>query len=385
MTTAGADTTGTDALDAGGPPAGPAGDLVAGFDVLLVDLDGTVYRGGVAIDGAVPSLLACTARGVRSVFVTNNASRHPAAIAEQLSAAGLSTDPDDVVTSAQAGAALLATLVEPGTAALVVGSTHLFEEVAAVGLRPVSSRAPVDQVRSVGAVVQGFDPGLAWRDVAAAGYALAAGVPWVATNTDLTIPTADGTAPGNGSLVTMVATVAGRRPVVAGKPERPLVDQAIERTGARSPLVVGDRLDTDIEAGVRADLPTLLVLTGVSGPAELVAAVPAERPTHLAADLTGLLRPAPALHRDDAGSWTCGGWTATARHGRLAVRRSGDPLGGADDQATGGRDRAADDDRVGGLWALAHAAWEARDRGEGSGDLDPTAALAALGWTGDAP
>jgi len=359
-----------------------AADLVDGFDVLLVDLDGTVYRGGVAIDGAVESLRACATRGVRSVFVTNNASRHPSAIAEQLVAAGHPTDPEDVVTSAQAGAALLATLVEPGTAALVVGSTHLAEEVAAVGLQPVSSRAPVAEVRAVGAVVQGFDPALAWRDLAAAGYALATGVPWVATNTDLTIPTADGTAPGNGSMVAMVATVAGRHPVVAGKPERPLVDQAIERTGARAPLVVGDRLDTDIQAGVRAGLPTLLVLTGVSGPSELVAAVPSERPTHLAADLTGLLRPAPVVRRDESGSWSCDGWTATARDGRLAVRRGPGPDGAP---VRGGAGSGADGNRVTGLWALAHAAWEARDAGATTGDLDPAAALAALGWTGRTP
>lgn len=357
----------------GAAPEG-TGDLVDGFDVLLVDLDGTVYRGGVAIDGAVDSLLACAARGIRSVFVTNNASRHPSAIAEQLRAAGHPTDPEDVVTSAQAGAALLATLVEPGTDALVVGSTHLAEEVAAVGLRPVPTTAAVHRVRAVGAVVQGFDPDLTWRDLAAAGYALATGVPWVATNTDLTIPTADGTAPGNGSMVAMVATVAGRRPVVAGKPERPLIDQAVQRTGARAPLVVGDRLDTDIQAGVRAGLPTLLVLTGVSGPAELVAAVPDERPTHLAADLTGLLRPAPVARRDDSGSWSCDGWTATVRDGRWEVGH----------EATAVGDRAADapPDRVSGLWALANAAWDKRDAGDAGDAPDPSDALGSLGWGG---
>lgn len=357
------------------------GNLVAPFDVLLADLDGTVYRGGVAIDGAVDAIRACTALGVRSVYVTNNASRPPAVIAGQLTRAGLPTGADDVVTSAQAGARLLASLLGPGTDTLVVGSEHLTEEVAAVGLRPVSSRAPIDQVRAVGAVVQGFDPGLAWRDVAAAGYALATGAPWVATNDDLTIPTADGIAPGNGSLVAMVAAVVGRRPAVAGKPERPLVDQAIERTGARAPLVVGDRLDTDIQAGVRAGLPTLLVLTGVSGPADLVEASPAERPTHLAADLSGLLRPALVARRDDTGSWSCGGWSATARDGRLAVRRTPGPAG---DHRDGGSTQPASghpDDRVAGLWALAHLAWEVRDAGGPTSDPGVAAALDALGWT----
>ncbi len=344
----------------GTPPVGAA--LVEGIDVLLLDLDGTVYRGGTAIAGAAEAVRACAAQGIRSAYVTNNASRYPKAIADQLTAAGIPTEPEDVVTSAQAGARLLASLVTPGTRALVVGSEHLADEVAGAGLVPLKPRDQVGDVGEVGAVVQGFDPGLGWRDLAAAAYALAGGVPWVATNTDLTIPTGDGIAPGNGSLVNAVAAAAGRRPAVAGKPGRPLLDQALERTGATAALVVGDRLDTDIEAGVAAGLPTLLVLTGVSGPVDLVRAARHARPTHLAADLSGLLDPALTATDGSDSGWRCGGWTVRVDSAGTTVDGTGD--------------------RVAGLWALAHAHWSAADDGREPTDAaDLTGALARLGWT----
>lgn len=345
--------------------------LVDGVDVLLLDLDGTVYRGGAAIPGAVEAVRRCSDRGVRAVYVTNNASRRPGTIADQLTGYGLPTDAVDVVTSAQAGAALLASLVPSGTRTLVVGSAHLVEEVAAAGLAPVATTAGTEDVRAVGAVVQGFDPDVGWRDLAAAAYALAGEATWVATNADMSIPTADGTAPGNGSLVAAVVAAVGRRPAVAGKPQRPLIDQAVERTGARAALVVGDRLDTDIEGGNRAGLPTLLVLTGVSGPADLVTADPETRPTHLAADLSGLLEPASVARETDGGGWSCGGWTVTV--------------------GTGGYEVAGSGDRTAGLWALAHAAWAAGHADPGTVPAGLAVALQQLGWgdgsvaEGDAP
>lgn len=357
---------------AGGQPA--TKPLVEGTDVLLLDLDGTVYLGATILDSAVRAVRECGRRGVRTVYVTNNPSRRPADIAAQLDRGGIPASAGDVVTSAQAGARLLASLVPAGTRTLVVGSDHLREEVVAAGLSQVATSAPVEQLRSVGAVVQGFDPGLGWRDLAAAAYALAGDAVWVATNTDLSIPTAEGVAPGNGSLVEAVARAVHRSPQVAGKPFRPLVDAAVERTGATAPLVVGDRLDTDIGAGVRAGLATVLVLTGVAGPADLLAADPELRPTHLAADLGGLLEPALRAAQDGTG-WRCGGWVVRAAAGRIEVDGAGD--------------------RVAGLWALAHAVWHRRDHGGADGGVDsgpdvgadggpdPAAvqdALSRLGW-----
>ena len=332
--------------------------IVADHDLLLLDLDGTVYLGGAAVGGAAETIRTCSDRGVRCVYVTNNASRHPRVVAEQLRAAGVPTDPGDVVTSAQAGATLLASLVPAGTRTLVVGSAHLREEVLGAGLVAVGTRDGIDEVRSVGAVIQGFDPGLAWQDLAAAAYGLAGGATWVATNTDLTVPTAHGIAPGNGSLIAAVAAAAGRMPRVAGKPETPLVDRAIAGSGARRPLLVGDRLDTDIAAGVRAGMPTLLVLTGVSGPADLMAADTTSRPTYLAADLTGLLDPPWRAGRDASGSWACGGWIVTGAAGSLVVTGEGD--------------------RVARLWALARACWEIADAG--GEPVVGAGALERLGW-----
>ena len=112
--------------------------------------------------------------------------------------------------------------------------------------------------------------------------------------------------------------------MVAGKPERPLFDETIARTGARRPLMVGDRLDTDIEGATHAGIDSLLVMTGVTGLPDLVAAAPRLRPTYLAADLRGLLAPhaAPTV---DGQAWAAGGWTATVADGRLTTAGTGDP------------------------------------------------------------
>lgn len=294
------------------------GTLASQHDVLLLDLDGVVYTGPRAVPHAVESLAAAHAAGTRLAFVTNNASRPPSSVADQLRGFGLSVVPADVVTSAQAGARVLAGLVPAGAKVLVVGGQGLYEAVSERGFVAVEDASELPA-----AVIQGFSPQVGWQRLAQATYALRSGAAYVATNTDLTIPTAEGTAPGNGLLVSVVARASGVEPVVAGKPEPPLMMESVERTGAVAPLVVGDRLDTDIAGAVRSGLPSLLVLTGVCGPAELLAAGPGERPTYLAADLRGLLEPprAPGEGADWVGEL-----------GRAAVemwRRAdaGDPVG----------------------------------------------------------
>lgn len=292
------------------------GALAAGHDVLLLDLDGVVYTGPRAVAHAVESLAAAQAAGCRLAFVTNNASRPPSSVADQLRGFGLSVVPADVVTSAQAGARVLSELVPAGSNVLVVGGQGLYEAVSERGFVAVEDAA--DQPA---AVIQGFSAEIGWRRLAQATFALRAGAAYVATNTDLTIPTAEGTAPGNGLLVSVVARASGVEPVVAGKPEPPLMIESVERTGAVAPLVVGDRLDTDIAGATRSELPSLLVLTGVCGPAELLAALPGERPTYLAADLRGLLEPPRAPGEG-------GGWVGEL--GRAAVEMwwridAGDP------------------------------------------------------------
>jgi glycerol 3-phosphatase-2 len=262
-------------------------DLLAHHDVLLADLDGTLYRGPHAVPGAVEAVRGAAERGVRTVYVTNNASRRPSDVAEHLTGLGFPAEMDDVVTSSQAGAGMLAEQLPAGARVLVVGTDALVAEVRAVGLA-VTGRAD-DAV----AVVQGHSPDTGWRQLAEATVALRAGAVWVACNLDPTLPTERGPLPGNGSMVGVLRTSTGREPQVAGKPAPALLWESVRRTGARSALMVGDRLDTDIEGGRAAGLATLLVLTGVSGAAELLAAPPALRPDYVGADLSALTR-APA-------------------------------------------------------------------------------------------
>ena len=246
------------------------------YDCLFVDLDGVVYRGPHAVVHAVDALNAFDGR---VVYVTNNASRTPQVVAAQLSSYGLEVLPEDVVTSAQAAAAHLAGLVPPGSRVLVTGGDGLVQAVRAHGLQVVTAADEAE------AVVQGYSPSLAWKDLAEASYALARDIPWVASNTDMSVPTARGIAPGNGTLVAAVAAATGRRPIVTGKPHEPIMELARSRAGAARPLVIGDRLDTDIAAARAAAMDSLLVLTGVNSWRDLLTLSPAELPTFVAPDL----------------------------------------------------------------------------------------------------
>ncbi|OMC04131.1 HAD-IIA family hydrolase [Mycolicibacterium fortuitum] len=254
--------------------------LARQHDCLLLDLDGTVFRGHEPTVGAIESLAAVESR---VLYVTNNASRAPAQVAEHLRELGFAAGADDVVTSAQSAAHLLAAHLPQESKVLVVGTDALAGEVSKAGLRPVRmfDDAPV-------AVVQGHSPDTGWPDLAEAALAIRAGALWVAANVDLTLPSERGLLPGNGSMVAALRVATGQDPLVAGKPQPTLMNDALSRGTFTTPLVVGDRLDTDIAGAVAAGLPSLMVLTGVSTAAEAVHAVPAERPQYLAPDLRGL-------------------------------------------------------------------------------------------------
>ena len=326
--------------------------LATRHDTALLDLDGVLYVGPDAVPGAPEAVAAARALGMRAAFVTNNAARTPATVAAHLSELGIPATPEQVVTSAQAVATLVAAAVPAGSAVLVVGGEGLDDALVERGLRPVRSAGD-----GPAAVVQGFSPDVGWGLLAEGTYAVGAGVPWFASNLDTTLPTPQGMAPGNGALVGVIATATGRSPVAAGKPETPLHDEAVRRTGARDPLVVGDRLETDVDGANRAGVPSLLVLTGVASAADLVAAPAGLRPTYVAADLrTGLLAPHPPVGGDAGSGWTCGGWTARVSGNRLTVTGAGD--------------------RVDGLRAVCVAHWA-----DGRADADQVGqALARLGW-----
>ncbi|GAA3288813.1 HAD-IIA family hydrolase [Arthrobacter citreus] len=290
--------------------------LIAGYDAVLSDLDGVVYAGPHAIPGAVEALQRLEGAGVQLAYVTNNASRSSETVAAHLRELGAPATAETVFGSAQAGAELLAGQVPAGATVLVTGSVWLTEQVREQGLVPVHSADDRPD-----AVIQGFDPGLGWKDLAEAAFAVARGAVWVATNTDMSIPQARGIAPGNGTLVAAVAAATGRTPLVAGKPEAPLFLTAARHLGAETPLVVGDRLDTDILGGNNAGFATAMVLTGVDTPQTALAARTAERPTYLLADLDALYAPYPVIEASDGG-YACG--SATARVSGDTLEISGD-------------------------------------------------------------
>ncbi|MCE0447906.1 HAD hydrolase-like protein [Streptomyces tricolor] len=333
-------------------PEGSGRPLSEAYDTALLDLDGVVYAGGSAIAHAVDSLAVARAGGMHLAYVTNNALRTPDAVAEHLTELGIPTGADDVITSAQAVARLISEQVPAGARVLVVGGEGLRVALRERGLTPVES-ADDDPA----AVVQGYGgPELPWGRFAEASYAIRRGVPWFASNTDLTIPSGRGIAPGSGAAVEVVRIATGAEPQVAGKPLPPMHRETIIRTGAERPLVVGDRLDTDIEGAFNGGGG---LAAGADrghrrgAAARRAAAAPADvrgRRSARAAD-----RPAGDRPRGDG--FRCGGWTATAGADRLEL--------------------AGDGEAMDGLRALCAAAWTAA--GDGSCTLDGEKALARLG------
>ncbi len=243
------------------------GPLTEAYDVAVLDLDGVVYVGPDAVPGAAEALNAAQAGGMHLAFVTNNAARPPAEVGDHLRELGVDAHDEDVVTSSQAAARLLSTQLEAGSKVYVIGGPGLEEALRERGLEPVFE--PSDEVA---AVAHGYGPEMPWRRVVQGAILVRAGLPWVASNTDMSIPTANGIGPGNGTLVRLVAEFAEREPQVAGKPMKPLFEETITRVGGERPLMVGDRLDTDIEGAVHMGWDSLLVLTGVTGLDELVRA-----------------------------------------------------------------------------------------------------------------
>lgn len=256
--------------------------LAGQHDALLFDLDGTLFRGRVALPGAPEEVAAASKAGLRVGYLTNNGSRSAEQVADQLRTLGFVADARDVVTSGHAAARLLAGRLEPGAAVLVVGTEALAGEMTAVGLTVTRDAAQAS------AVVQGHSPDTAWRDLAEACLAIRAGALWVACNVDATLPDERGELPGNGAMVAALEAATEVHPLVAGKPEAVLFDEAISRADARRPLVIGDRLETDIAGANAVGLPSLLVLTGVSNAADVLTAAEPMRPEFLGADLAAL-------------------------------------------------------------------------------------------------
>ena len=292
-------------------------DVIEGYDTALFDLDGVIYLGDVAVPGAAETIVALHERGIKVGFVTNNAARSPQTVADHLVSLGIPVGPEDIVTSAQAVARLMADQLPAGAPVLVTGSPALADEVRGVGLVPVASSHD-----RPAAVVVGFWPRLTWAEINDACFAVQAGAVWYGCNPDLTRPSIEGEAIGLGTMLTaMKVTMPGQEPILAGKPCRPLLDETLRRLGGRRPIFVGDRLDTDIEGAHVVGIDSLFVLSGSHTEADLLAASPHQRPTYVAADISGLLAPAAgqgSVHVDEVWRDAKAAWDAADRAAETA-------------------------------------------------------------------
>lgn len=252
------------------------------YDAFLFDLDGVLIRGGEPVSGAPEALAALRTAGRGVAFVTNNSARTPAVVAERLRRAGIDAGAAEVETSAQATADLLAG--RRCRSAFVVGEAGLREALTAAGIE-VLDGAPA----SADAVVVGWDRSADYASLRTASILVDRGAAFVGTNADASFPASDGTRwPGAGALLAAIETTTGAEPEIVGKPHPPLYVAALARAGGGVPIVIGDRLDTDIAGAVAMGWDSLLVLTGIARREDLEGS--AVRPTYVAEDLSILLR-----------------------------------------------------------------------------------------------
>ncbi len=293
-----------------------AGPLAETHDLLMFDLDGVVHINGRAIQGVAEHIHRLRTRGAHVAFVTNNASRTPVQVAEAMARAGVPAETTEIVTSAQAAARILVEAHGVGAKVVLLGGEGLKEALLEEGLVPDSD--PQGAV----AVVSGYGPDVRWKDVMRVAALVRDGLPYVGCNGDLTTPMPYGLAPGHGALAGVIGRFAGVEPVIAGKPERSLMEETVRRVGGQRALMVGDRLDTDIAGAHAIGASSLLVLTGVTQLMELAAATPGRRPMYISPDTSGLFED----HRVPVvcdGLVSLGGWTGRVASGTLCIDGTG--------------------------------------------------------------
>ncbi|MDT7512541.1 HAD-IIA family hydrolase [Bifidobacterium sp. H1HS10N] len=327
------------------------------YRLALLDLDGVVYRGADPVEHAAEGIDRAQTLGMRMAYTTNNASRFPHVVADQLRGFGLTLDDGQVITSAVVAARMLRRHLQEGDRVLVIGSDHLRDQIRRNKMVPVGKAADKPE-----AVIQAWYPELSWQDLAQASFAIEGGARYFTTNKDQTLPREGGMAPGNGAMLQAVILATGKQPEdSAGKPESAMYDEARQLLAGDQKILdvdrclpVGDRLDTDIEAANRGGYDSMLVLTGVARTPAILTAPAKWRPTYLAEDLRGLTAPQPQPSKEADQTWRCGGQTAKVDddgHVTLcALEGGGDPLSD-----------------LNAVRACACALWEYQDRG---GDMD---------------
>ncbi|MDY2941662.1 MAG: HAD-IIA family hydrolase [Varibaculum sp.] len=277
---------------------GSSKPLIDAFDTIMLDLDGVCYLG----EDPAPHAAEVLEQVNSAVFMTNNAIRTPAEVVQKLAGFGINTSAEYVMTSAIDGAGLLGKRLPPGAKVLVIGENGLVEAVTAAGFEIVQ-RADEHPA----AVVQGLGRNITYEMLEQGAYAVAAGAMFVGTNMDPSVPTGDGPAPGNGSLLKVIETATGQEPFVTGKPHATIYKMAADlRPDTERPLAVGDRLDTDVAGARAAGYRSMHVLTGAQGFADVALAERENRPSFIARDLRGLLVTHPGPVKNPTGVWTAG-------------------------------------------------------------------------------
>jgi glycerol 3-phosphatase-2 len=260
--------------------------IVDRYDAFLFDLDGVLYRGSEPIPAAAEALEGIRRRGKRVAFMTNNSARTPDEVAAHLASVGVAAAVEEVETSALATARLL---TDRGVgSAFVLGERGLTTALRDASIALVDDATAKEDAAD--AVVVGLDRGLTYDRLRDAAVLVAAGASFVASNADASFPAEDGVAwPGAGAIVAAIETTTGVRADVVGKPHAPLLRAALARAGGGVPLVIGDRLDTDIAGAAGLGWDSLLVLTGISTRADVDHQPTSLRPTYVAEDLRVLV------------------------------------------------------------------------------------------------
>jgi HAD superfamily hydrolase (TIGR01457 family) len=250
--------------------------LAERYDVFLFDLDGVLYRGAEPIPGAAGAVDGLRRMGKGIAFVTNNSARTPGMVADHLRAVGVRAEPAEVETSALTTAGVLSS--RGVRRAFVIGETGIRQALAERGIGVLDGEPDAAE-----AVVVGWDRGLDYAKLRTASLLIQRGAAFVATNADASYPAPEGRWPGAGAIVAAIETTTGVRAEVVGKPHPPILRSALRRAGGGRPLVIGDRLDTDIAGASELGWDSLLVLTGITTSDE-VASAP-QPPTYVGADL----------------------------------------------------------------------------------------------------
>ncbi|TMK84970.1 MAG: HAD-IIA family hydrolase [Actinobacteria bacterium] len=256
--------------------------LAQRYDALFLDLDGVLYRGDRAVPAAPRVVRDLRERHVRIVFLTNNSARMPEQVAEKLLGLGIEAEPEEVLTSALATAAMLRRGGRPGQTAFVIGERGVREALSQAGVELLDGEPERSDL-----VVVGWDRSADYAKLRTASLLVQRGARLIATNDDAAYPAPDGLWPGAGALLAAVITTTGASPTIVGKPARPLFEAAAEAVGAAHPLVVGDRIETDIAGASAMGWDSLLVLSGAADRPDLLTAD--VLPTYVAPDLTALL------------------------------------------------------------------------------------------------